>query len=435
MPTSSYRIKTNSKLNSIYYRFKQGNQFDFESSTGIKVPKGKWSSSLQRINYTEEIDYDKLNEKLRNLKSFIENQYSTDSVEGFLFNNKWLKNNISSFLKKKTKNKIIDEKQFLTSFMEVFIENSKKRLDNPNNPIKYRTIQHYNTTKNKIEEFEKHTGKTLKLTDVNYQFHHNFIEFLEFEQHLNPNTIGGYVDVIKQVCNKAELMGYGVNNNYKSSDFYTPSNKTLDTYLNISEISKIYNHKFSKDYLDNARDWLIISVWCGLRVSDLLSLSKSNLDGDFINKDTLKTNFPVIIPIHNQVRAILNKRNGKFPRKISDVNYNKYIKEVCKEAGINEEIKGAKMQPKEIKVDGKKKKIHRKKIAEYHKYELISSHIGRRSFSTNHYGKLDTLTLMKITGHKTEKQFLDYIKITPSEYAIKLKQYWEKIDYKEFVNS
>ena len=130
-----------------------------------------------------------------------------------------------------------------------------------------------------------------------------------------------------------------------------------------------------------------------------------------------------------------SKLQGDFPRKISDVNYNKYIKKVCKDSGITEIIKGAKICALVIKRDGKKQKIHRKKFGKYPKYELISSHVGRRSFASNHYGKLDTLTLMKITGHKTEKQFLYYIKITPSEYAVKRKQYWEKIDFKDFVNS
>jgi hypothetical protein len=32
---------------------------------------------------------------------------------------------------------------------------------------------------------------------------------------------------------------------------------------------------------------------------------------------------------------------------------------------------------------------------------------------------------MAITGHKTETQFLKYIKITPKENAEKLKEYWE----------
>lgn len=435
MPSLSYRTKTNSKLNSIYLRYKQGHLFDIEASTGIKVPKGKWSSSLQRINTTNEVDYNKLNSKLRDLKVFIEKQYSEDSIEGVIVNNKWLKQHINGFLKRKTKDSEVNEQHFFTAFLESFIKNAKKRLNNPNNPIKYRTIQHYQTTKNKIIAFEKSRSRTLSLQDLSLKFHSDFIEFLENEQLLNRNTIGGFIDVIKQVCNKAELKGYEINNAFKSSDFYTPSNTTYDTYLTLAEIHQINSHIFDKDYLDNARDWLIISVWTGLRVSDLLTLRNSNIEDGFIKKDTLKTKFPVIIPLHNQVKSILAKRKGNFPRKISDVNYNKYIKEVCKEAGIIEKIKGAKMCAIEVQKDGKKVKIHRKKFGKYPKYKLISSHVGRRSFASNHYGKLDTLTLMKITGHKTEKQFLDYIKITPSEYAIKLKHYWEKIDYKEFVNS
>jgi len=435
MATVQYRIKTNNKLNSILLRFKQGSQFDTEASTGIKVPKGKFSSSQQRINPTDDIDYKKLNSTLRDLKVHIEKQYSSDSVEGVIINNKWLRNNIDGFLNRKSDDVGMNEKQFLSTFMQSFFEAAKNRLDKPNNPIKYRTIQHYETTKNKLNDYEEHSGKLVKLTDVDLLFHESFIEYLETEQKLNPNTIGGYLSVIKRVCRKAELKGYKVNVNYKSSDFSLPSNKTTDPYLTLEEIHKINSHIFDKDYLDNARDWLIIGVWTGFRVSDLLTLTKSNIDGGFIHKDTLKTDFPVYVPMHKHVKKILEKRNGNFPRKISDPKFNDYIKEVCKEVGLTNKIKGSKMSPIEVEIKGKKKIIFRKVSGEYEKYELISSHICRRSFATNHYGKLDTLTIMKITGHKTESQFLKYIKITPIEYAEKLKKYWEKINVNEFVNS
>ncbi|WP_075341180.1 site-specific integrase [Tenacibaculum agarivorans] len=434
MPTSSYRIKTDSKFNSIYLRFKEG-KLDLEVSTKIKVPRGKWSAKLQKINHTDEINYKELNKKLKQLKVHVENQYSTDSLEGIIIDNKWLKSNINNFLNRVTLNKSLDEKLFFTAFFQSFIDSAKKRIKHPKNPIKKKTVQHYQTTKNKIEAYEKYHGKHLKLEDINIKFHTDFIEYLEIEQYLNPNTIGGYIDVIKHVCNKALLKGYSINSEFKSSEFYTPSNETLDPYLTLEEIHKINMFNFSQDYLDNARDWLIISVWTGLRVSDLLTLTKTNLDNDFIKKDTLKTKFPVIIPLHNQVKKILNKRNGNFPRKISNQKYNNYIKEVCKEAGITNIIKGGKICA-QIKVkNGVKETVYRKTIGKYPKYELITSHIGRRSFATNHYGKLDTLTLMKITGHKTEKQFLDYIKITPKEYAIKLKAYWENINFNDFINS
>jgi integrase len=131
--------------------------------------------------------------------------------------------------------------------------------------------------------------------------------------------------------------------------------------------------------------------------------------------------------LHNQVKEILKKRNGEFPRRIADQRFNDFIKKVCKEVGIKNIVEGSKMT--EIRVideNEKEKIIHRKKFGKYPKYELVSSHVCRRSFATNLYGKIDTLTIMKITGHKTEKQFLEYIKITPKEYAEKLKDFWKK---------
>lgn len=48
-------------------------------------------------------------------------------------------------------------------------------------------------------------------------------------------------------------------------------------------------------------------------------------------------------------------------------------------------------------------------IVEVPKYELISSHVGRRSFATNFYGKINQQLIQSVTGHKTESSFLKYI--------------------------
>jgi integrase len=71
------------------------------------------------------------------------------------------------------------------------------------------------------------------------------------------------------------------------------------------------------------------------------------------------------------------------------------------------------------------KNKNRKEFGTYPKYELITSHSCRRSFASNLYGKLPNMTIMAITGHKTETQFLKYIKITSAENATKLKEHWE----------
>ena len=55
------------------------------------------------------------------------------------------------------------------------------------------------------------------------------------------------------------------------------------------------------------------------------------------------------------------------------------------------------------------------------KFELISSHTARRSFATNAYlQNVPTISIMKITGHRTEKSFLKYIKISQEDNANKL---------------
>ena len=122
-----------------------------------------------------------------------------------------------------------------------------------------------------------------------------------------------------------------------------------------------------------------------------------------------------MIPMHPQVKEILEKRNG-FPERISDQKFNLYIKEVCEEAKINAMTEGSKINPK----------TKRKEKGLYPKYELVSSHICRRSFASNLYGKLPNLVIMGITGHQTEAQFLKYIKITPKENAKKLMEFWQK---------
>lgn len=431
MATGRYKIQKDNDWNAIFYRFKQGGKFDIISSIGIQIPRGRWSESKQEVLPTPLVKYKDINIKLKEFNSFVLKEYETTKLidELTLINSKWLKEKIDVFFTRESKDKEVNHKQFFTHFIELFIEESKTKKSRNNTPIKKRTIQHYNTTLIKVKAFEEHIGKTLKLEDINLNFHSHYIHFLENVQFLNPNTIGGYIDDIKLFIRNADSKGFKVSNEYKLKNFYSPSNKTKDIYLKEEEINEIFKMKFEQDYLDNARDWLIIGLRTGLRVSDLLSLKENDIIDGFIEIRNKKTDYPVIIPLHNDVINILSKRNGKFPRKISDQNFNDYIKIVVEKSGINEIVEGAKITDVKIKVNGKEETIHRKVFGKYPKNELVTSHVCRRSFATLLYGKIDTLTIMKITGHKTEKQFLDYIKITPKEYAEKLKAHWSNFKY------
>lgn len=428
MASGNYKIQTNNDWNTIFFRFKQGKQFDIISSTGLQVPKNRWSDAKQEILATPEMHYKETNVKLKQFQAYIRKEYEDTKLNDVtvVINSKWLKEKISVFFNRETENQKTNEKLFFVNFIESFIKEAETKRTKRGAPVKPRTIQYYNTTLNKITAFESFIGVKLKLTEIDLNFHEKFINYLETEEFLNDNTIGGFIDTVKLFCGNASKKELNVCKDYKLTEFYSPTNKTKDIYLKDSEINLIYNTKFEQDYLDNAKDWFIIGARTGFRISDFLQLGKDNLDDGFIYKETLKTEFPVIIPIHEQVQEILDKRNGEFPRKISDQKFNKYVKEVAEIAGITELTEGAKMVSQEINKNGKKQMISRKKFGVYPKYELISSHSCRRSFATNLYGKIDTLTIMKITGHQSEKVFLEYIKITPKEYAEKLKAYWKK---------
>ena len=127
---------------------------------------------------------------------------------------------------------------------------------------------------------------------------------------------------------------------------------------------------------------------------------------------------PVAIPVLPLVKQILESRGG-FPRKLSPQKFNAYVKEVCRCAGLTEGVEGRKLVMVEIKKDGpeKDRRKMRKVFGRYPMCDLVSSHTCRRSFASNFYGKVPTALLIKITGHATESQLLEYLQLSPDEYA------------------
>ena len=91
----------------------------------------------------------------------------------------------------------------------------------------------------------------------------------------------------------------------------------------------------------------------------------------------------------------------------SNQKMNDYLKEVAQLAELNEIVfksntKGGK------RIDVK-----------HWKWELVTTHTARRSFATNAYKRgVPTISIMRLTGHTTEKAFMKYIKIDNEENAI-----------------
>ena len=154
----------------------------------------------------------------------------------------------------------------------------------------------------------------------------------------------------------------------------------------------------------------------------MLSLTKENIvvrnGSEVIELKQQKTAKNVTIPILSETKEII--KSG-FPYKISLVNFNKYIKEICRLSGIDNKTKGLVFD----------RETKRKKEGEYFKWQLVTSHICRRTYATNQFGKLPTPLIMQVTGHTLEKTFLGYIGKSSYDYAQQIADFYTKQKLKE----
>jgi integrase len=416
MTLKYFIIKGKNKYCSIYIRFWDSKRIDQKSTTGFSVLFGDWSSVKQRLKIkasTENIDF--INNKLDKLERYVVDNYNKDYNSNIHISKTWLKEKVSSFFNRVQQDE--NYKIYFVEWVDKFVQDLPNRTYK-GNPIKERTIKNYTSVLNKLKAFEDYKNIKYRFQDIDLIFHRDFINYCKNVADLNPNSTGNLVARIKTFCREIESDGYPINPKYKHRDFSSPKNETFDTYLNDDEINKIFNHDFSdSDRLNNARDLFIIGLRTGLRISDFLRIEKKNILGNVINITTEKTKQNLTIPIHPQFKKTLDKRKGKLPNKISDQKFNLYVKEVCKEAGIIKVTYGS----------GKDEKTKKKKLGYYPKHKLISSHTCRRSFATGLFlGGVDNSIATKATGHKSEKEYLGYIKASQDEHIKKISEYWEK---------
>lgn len=401
----SQKEKSNLNLRLLFSH--NGRNFQIGGKTKLIVSKDYWKNihHKKRINEPDLSNYrNEINEKLTKLSNFILkefNQSNPDEVD-----KEWLSDTIERYYNPKP-----EIPSRLIHFFDYYLKEKSIQLTETR-------IRRINVIRNFLIKLEDYTGKTYEINKVNNKFLSDLIKYSNLNGYA-VNTQKGYLSVIKTICYYARDEKNIQISNLKNISI--KEEKSLTVYLNFEEIEKIRNHQFETDYLDNARDWLIISCYTGQRVSDFMRFTTDMIIKEdhrvYLKFKQKKTGKAMKIPFIEEARSVLEKRGGQFPRKISSQKYNDYIKEVCKQVGINEMVKG-KMRVCIIDDPSKAtKNDYRDVEGLYPKWQLVSSHIGRRSFATNYYGKKKTANLIYITGHKTERMFKAYVKADDDEQA------------------
>lgn len=366
-----------------------------------------------RLKKNHKDDTETINTRLAQLEANIISSYVEDKPELDL--KEWLKSIIEPKSSKAEKASYSDD---VVSFIDVYISLKKDSITES-------TVKKANVVKQLLQRYTdskiKKTFRNLKFKDLDNNFRIDFEKYCQNEVYKISNTYKN-LKFLKMVCNVAESFDIEVHKHVKNWKFEVEKvtrNDPKSIYLTFDELNKIEQAEMPHDYLDNARDWLLVACYTAQRVSDYLRFNSSMIVEDVEGQKYLefiqqKTGAKMKIPLLKKVQEILDKRDGDFPRKISDVKFNLYIKEVCKIANINEMIYNGKVMSIERKG---KPKITRKVFGEFPKYELVTSHIGRKSFASNFYEKIPTTYLLNFTGHTTERQLLAYINKTEVEKA------------------
>lgn len=402
-------IADKKKLQSIYIVYNFDSNKKIMYSTGFLTKLDYWNKKSQRITATADKNKDIVNNSLNEIKTIsdkflIECKHNKTEVTKEVIK-KFFNEYFTPSLKEKNSNSLF-------SFIENFITKSQTRI-NPKTGkhISYKTIREYERTLYFLKEYEKISNEKLTFSNIDKNFYDAFLDYLQ-TLNLATNTIGHKILTLKTFLNDAT--DRGINTNLAFKKFRIVKETVKNEYLNESELKKILEYDFSNNKrLETVRDIFVFASYTGMRFDDIKQINYE-IQKEYILNTQFKTGNNVKIPILKITREILDKYNNKLPKVISNQKFNDYLKEICRIVGITETVK--KTQTKGGVKETKK----------LEKWQRIGTHTARRSFATNSYlMKIPSITIMQITGHKTETAFLKYIQVTTDQHADLLKSIWE----------
>ncbi|MCP9765199.1 hypothetical protein [Lacihabitans soyangensis] len=408
MATVQFLIQSDKNPSPIYLRLRNGRNADIKFKTSYSISPNDWSKSKKQPKNIKDANGKSLMSELFSIRSKIITELN-NSKRTIIITKEWIEKVISTpevILAK-------DQDHYLQNCFDVYHDEKKT-----NSETKLSLLKKTKSVQALVKRYETKKRRKFLLLDVDVNWMSDFEKFLRSENY-KQSYIFRNVKFIKMVGKYFKDLGYSTSTNFDS--IKSKDKKAFKTYLNEDELRLIEEAPMPTESLENARDWLVISCHLGQRVSDLMRCSKKRIvmNGNKMLVDIRqkKTDQAVMVGVFEKVKEYLAKRDGDFPRPISDQRYNEYIKEVCKIAGLTHIEEGTLYDATTKRgIDGF-----------YEKWQLVTSHVGRRSFATNYYGKVPIALLLVQTGHTTERAFLDYIGKGSIDKTSELLDYMERL--------
>lgn len=292
-----------------------------------------------------------------------------------------------------------NEKAKIPSLLEFIEIGLKEREIQPN--AKLSTLQGVHRIQKHLKAYSEKIAKTLSFEDIDQAFFHDFKAWLFAPpRNLQINYVHKLFSLLRMFMRDAKRRG--LHNSEAFLDFNIKKEETTKIALSFEELEILYQLDFTQNIrLERVRDLFLIGAYSGLRFSDFSRLRPEHMatvEGvKMIEITTQKTGETVFIPLFPILETLLKKYEFSVP-KISSQKMNEYLKELGQLSGLT-----GKLLVK-TSAGGKRQET------EMEKWEKLTTHVARRSFATNFYlAGLPAFQIMKITGHRTEQAFRQYI--------------------------
>ena len=418
----------------VYLRYSDTRGIDFIIATSEKVFPEYWSNKEQAFKkgiifndlFTEQ-EKVSIEERFEEIRAFINRERFL--LKGKNVNTVWLKT-----IRDKFYNKDVPNNETLNGYIKRFVDEatSGKRLANSGNTKKrysygsLRVLRGFMLSFNIFQGIEnegikprkgakiypKRPYKPLNWNDISIDTYNDFVEFF-YSRDCGANYIGKHIKSFKTIMRAAREEGLHSNMEIERKAFKVLSEEVDAIYLTDIEVKKLFHLDLSKTPLiEIARDVFLVGVYTAQRYSDYSCITKDNIrmysGNKVIELIQKKTGEKCIIPIRPELEAILSRYNYTLPRSYEQ-KINDRIKIAGKEAGITEVIHYEK---------NRGGLIVKQKAP---KHLLIKTHTARRTGCTLMYlAGIPVIDIMKVSGHKTEKEFLKYVRVTKEQTAVNL---------------
>lgn len=404
---------------------------NFKYSTGQKLNPDDWDLSNRMPKLKRGSD----GKKIKHIISILDNykDFLNDTIDQFEKEKTQItRNRLKSLFDKEFKfvdTKVDDAPEKLHEAIDLYIIAKNKSHGQSKS-----WNEKYNNLKNKIILFNLYTGKDLTfemITDDWIDSYSGFlrelpkllqdasylkkVKILDIKLPTNPyndNTLNRHINFLFTFLNWSHGKYHNIDlNKLKNpvSDF-NPD----DVHLTTAEVEMLESVQLPRESLERVRDLFLIGVYSGQRFSDYTVFEKADVNGNMIIKKAEKTESESYVPLHPKLLNLLEKYNWELPT-ISSQNFNPHIREVCRIAGILDEVKFTNY-------------IGNKKTVEYiQKCDAVSSHTARRTFITlsSERGMPDHI-IMKITGIRDPKTLQKYKKTSQQSVSDFANKIWGK---------